>query len=201
MPASKLILVKQGGRWDHTLWVIWLPMLVCEKEKDLEISLDTFMGEFGESPCPISQQIATNKMKAFSSSLSMPKELITFSKTWIRRVSREVKSILSCHGGIWPNNPSKGAENEYMQARFIWFLAKCKRYHLLRIWHLGSVWILLIDENWKHCNKIIFKYVNSAVGSSFIVVFTEFHICGSREQCTGPKKNPKHRRNLVLSAI
>ena len=33
-----------------------------------------------------------------------------------------------------------------------------------------SVWIQLIiakTENWKYCNKIIFKYVNSAVGSIF----------------------------------
>ena len=47
---------------------------------------------------------------------------------------------------------------------------------------------------WKYCNKIIFKYVNSAVRPSFNLTFTEICTCGFREQCTGPtKKNAKHR--------
>ena len=38
--------------------------------------------------------------------------------------------------------------------------------------HIGCVWIELIllklkTENWKHCSKIIFKCVNSAVGPNF----------------------------------
>ena len=35
---------------------------------------------------------------------------------------------------------------------------------------LRSVWIALIllkTKNWKHCNKIIFKYMNSVVGPNF----------------------------------
>ena len=37
---------------------------------------------------------------------------------------------------------------------------------------IGSVWIELIllklkTENWKHCSKIIFKYVNSNMGPNF----------------------------------
>ena len=39
--------------------------------------------------------------------------------------------------------------------------------------HLGSVWIPLIAENWKHYSKIIFKYVNSIVGPIFNVYFAE----------------------------
>ena len=54
-------------------------------------------------------------------------------------------------------------------------------------WHyLGSVWISFIAENWKlkienwkHCSKIIFKYLNSAVGPSFNLKFAEFCTCGS----------------------
>ena len=37
----------------------------------------------------------------------------------------------------------------------------------LNLVYYGSVWIELIFaeiENWKHCSKIIFKYVNSVVG-------------------------------------
>ena len=43
--------------------------------------------------------------------------------------------------------------------------------------YIGSIWIELIvaknwklkTENWKHCSKIIFKYVNSIVGPIFNV--------------------------------
>ena len=41
-------------------------------------------------------------------------------------------------------------------------------------------------ENWKHCSKIIFKYVNSVVWPIFNEIFGEKEICGSREQCTRP---------------
>ena len=34
---------------------------------------------------------------------------------------------------------------------------------LISLLYLGSVWISLIAENWKHCSKIIFKCVNSVV--------------------------------------
>ena len=36
---------------------------------------------------------------------------------------------------------------------------------------------------WKHCNKIIFKWVNSAVGPNFKVDFARFRTCWSCEQC------------------
>ena len=52
----------------------------------------------------------------------------------------------------------------------------------------GSVWIPLISENRKCCSKIIFKCVNSVVGSSFKVVFVEKSTCRYREQCTRPTK-------------
>ena len=41
-------------------------------------------------------------------------------------------------------------------------------------------------KNWKHCSKIIFKCVNSAVRPIFNKKVTEKEVCGSREQCTGP---------------
>ena len=56
---------------------------------------------------------------------------------------------------------------------------------------LGSVWIQLIllkIDNWKHCNKIIFKYVNNAVRPNFNEKFVEKNTCGAREQCTWPTK-------------
>ena len=45
----------------------------------------------------------------------------------------------------------------------------------------GSIWISLIAENWKYCNKIIVKCVNSTVRPSFKVVFTEKSTCRSRK--------------------
>ena len=48
------------------------------------------------------------------------------------------------------------------------------------------VWIPLIVENWKYCNKIIFKCVNSTVGFNFKEKFAEIRTCRSREQCMGP---------------
>ena len=41
-------------------------------------------------------------------------------------------------------------------------------------------------KNWKHCNKIIFKCVNSAIRPIFNESFTEKNVYESREQCTGP---------------
>ena len=48
------------------------------------------------------------------------------------------------------------------------------------------VWIPFIIENWKHCSKIIFKWVNSTVGPNFKEKFVEICTCGSHEQCMGP---------------
>ena len=62
--------------------------------------------------------------------------------------------------------------------------------------------LLLKTENWKYYSKIIFKYVNSAVGLSFKVIFAEFHTCESHEQCTKPtKKNvdAQSNANALLS--
>ena len=42
---------------------------------------------------------------------------------------------------------------------------------------------------WKHCNKIIFKGVDSVVRPNFKVIFAIFHTCRSCEQCTGLRKN------------
>ena len=58
----------------------------------------------------------------------------------------------------------------------------------------GSVWIQLIFaenwklkiENWKYCNKIIFKCVNNTVKSFLMKKLLKSEVCGSREQCTEP---------------
>ena len=57
--------------------------------------------------------------------------------------------------------------------------------------HIGSVWIELIfaeieNWNWKHCSKIIFKCVNSAVRLNFKEKFVEIRNFESHEQCTEP---------------
>ena len=52
--------------------------------------------------------------------------------------------------------------------------------------NLRFVWIPLTTENWKHCNKIIFKYVNSDVRSIFNENFAKKKVCGSRKQYTRP---------------
>ena len=44
-------------------------------------------------------------------------------------------------------------------------------------------------ENWKYCNKIIFKCINSAVRPIFNENFVEKRGYGSREQCTKPTEN------------
>ena len=54
---------------------------------------------------------------------------------------------------------------------------------------LGSVWIELIllklkTKNWKHCSKIIFKYVNSTVGPIFNEKIAEKWNLWVHEQCT-----------------
>ena len=46
----------------------------------------------------------------------------------------------------------------------------------------------LKTKNWKHCNKIIFKCVNSSVGPNFKVDFSRFCTCDSPEQCMRPIK-------------
>ena len=67
-----------------------------------------------------------------------------------------------------------------------WFIELCKVF-MLAIVCLDTVycWKLKI-ENWKYCNKIIFKYVNSIVRPGFKIVFTKKSNCGSHEQCTRP---------------
>ena len=72
---------------------------------------------------------------------------------------------------------------------FPWSPLFCYQPNLGRIrrkWDLGYVWILFIVENWKHCNKIIFRCVNSIVRHSFNKNFVEFRTCGSNKQCTRP---------------
>ena len=49
--------------------------------------------------------------------------------------------------------------------------------------------LLLKIKNWKHCSKIIFKCVNSAVGPSFEIVFAEESTCRSCEQCVFAEKS------------
>ena len=53
-------------------------------------------------------------------------------------------------------------------------------------WHRGFVWMPLITKNWKHCSKIIFKWVNSAVKPNFKEKFAEIRTCESHEQYMGP---------------
>ena len=60
--------------------------------------------------------------------------------------------------------------------------------------HLGCVWIELIfaeteNWNWKYCNEIIFKYVNSAVVPIFNKKITEKCNLWDREQLK--KRNSK----------
>ena len=53
-------------------------------------------------------------------------------------------------------------------------------------WLRGSVWIQLIfAKNWKHCSKIIFKYVNSVLGPFLMKKLLKSGVCGTYEQCTG----------------
>ena len=74
---------------------------------------------------------------------------------------------------------------------------------------MECVWIPLITENWKHSNKIIFKYVNSIMGFSFEVVFVENSTCRSHEQCTRPttkcgmelKSAFQHYPNIHLGSV
>ena len=71
-------------------------------------------------------------------------------------------------------------------------LMKSKKKKKIKL-DLGFVWIPFIAKNRKHCNKIIFKCVNSIVGLNFKVVFAEKSTCGSCEQCTRPTKNAKRK--------
>ena len=64
------------------------------------------------------------------------------------------------------------------QTAFIFFF-------LLSFYVIGYSLFLKI-ENWKHYNKIIFKYVNSTVESIFKDFFVEKSICGFCKQCTRP---------------
>ena len=55
-------------------------------------------------------------------------------------------------------------------------------------------------ENWKHCNKIIFKCVNSVVRPIFNENFVEKNVCRSHEQYTEPTKKiikKKSRRKCL----
>ena len=59
----------------------------------------------------------------------------------------------------------------------------------LKSWNLGSVWIGLIllklkTYCWNHCSKIIFKYVNSAVGPIFNEKIDKKWNLWVRKQCT-----------------
>ena len=52
-------------------------------------------------------------------------------------------------------------------------------------------------KNWKHCNKIILKCVNSAVRLIFNENFVKKEICGFGEQCTGPRFGCKRQTHLL----
>ena len=54
--------------------------------------------------------------------------------------------------------------------------------------------LLLKIKNWKYCNKIIFKCVNSTVGPNFEVIFALQSTYGSRKQYIEPTK--KHGMQL-----
>ena len=62
-------------------------------------------------------------------------------------------------------------------------------YYYFWCMHFGSVWIELIllklkIENWKHCSKIIFKYMNSTVGPIFNEKLIKSEVCGVCKQYT-----------------
>ena len=62
---------------------------------------------------------------------------------------------------------------------------------------LESVWILLILL--KHCNKIIFKCVNSAIRPFLMKVLMKKEVCESRKQYTDLLTNNISRENTILN--
>ena len=82
-----------------------------------------------------------------------------------------------------------------------WYLNEIK----FRICNLGSVWIWLIllklkTYCWNHCNKIIFKCVNSTVGPFFNEKINKKWNLWVREQCTNAlfTKKSQHLRLLFI---
>ena len=62
---------------------------------------------------------------------------------------------------------------------------------------LGFVWISLITENWKYCNKIIFKCMNSStIGSSFKIVFVEKNTCDPLNSARNPHIKTQMRNSF-----
>ena len=53
----------------------------------------------------------------------------------------------------------------------------------------------LKTENWKHCSKIIFKYVNSAWDRVLKKNLHKLMTCRYCEQCTRQKKKKKKKKN------
>ena len=86
------------------------------------------------------------------------------------------------HGAVHPTYHSQNFWSPYQ------FLCKQRIY-------LDTV-LLLKTENWKYCNKIIFKYVDSVIGPSFKVRFTFFRTyIGSMNSAQDSAKNA----NALLS--
>ena len=67
---------------------------------------------------------------------------------------------------------------------------------------LWSVWILLITENWKHCNKIFFKCMNITVRPNFKTIFMKKKILvGLVNSIRDPLKNARRAKLQMLDAI
>ena len=62
----------------------------------------------------------------------------------------------------------------------------------------GPVWISLITENWKYCNKIIFKCVNNVVRLSFEENLFKFVLVDS---VNSARNSQKKRRCTFLSFL
>jgi len=72
---------------------------------------------------------------------------------------------------------------------------------LLRVYLDITYYWKLKTENWKYCNKIIFKYVNSTVELNFNENFVEQSTCRSSKQCTGPTKLDADAAKTKLSKL
>ena len=71
---------------------------------------------------------------------------------------------------------------------------------LLRVYLDTTYCWKLKTENWKHCSKITFKCVNSAMRLNFKVVFAKKSTYGSHEQCTRSTKK-KHPLGNAQNAL
>ena len=96
------------------------------------------------------------------------------------------------------------------------FLTSCFSFFFFFIkgitfWLSGSIWIqfiLLKTENWKYCNKIIFKYVNSVVGPIFNIFLNKVVVgpvnsarCLLKVEIRASKKEKKRKTHLFRFTV